>query len=79
MSRIEALDAVVTSVGGKVGAGATAATSTNAKGEVNVSGVLTGIAKPSTRVWIWPPRVCRLFLVLRGPRVSQLWGAVLAL
>ena len=45
MSRVDALDVVVTSVGGKVGAGATAATSTNPKGEVNVSGVLTGAAQ----------------------------------
>jgi hypothetical protein len=44
MSRVDALDVVVTSVGGKVGAGATAATSTT-QGEVNVSGVLTGIAQ----------------------------------
>jgi hypothetical protein len=37
MSRVDAVDAVVTSVGGKVGASATAATATS-KGEVNVNG-----------------------------------------
>ena len=44
MSRVDALDAVVTSVGTKVGAGATAATATT-NGEVNVSGTLIGIAQ----------------------------------
>ncbi len=49
MSRVDALDAVVTSVGTKVGAGATAATATT-NGEVNVSGTLIGLAQAAQGV-----------------------------
>ena len=45
MSRVDALDVVVTSVGGKVGAGATAATAVPKPGEVNVNGMLIGISQ----------------------------------
>jgi hypothetical protein len=45
MSRVDAVDAVVTSVGGKVGAGATTATATNNEGEVNVNGMLIGVSQ----------------------------------
>jgi hypothetical protein len=45
MSRVDAFDAVVTSVGTKVGAGSTAATTTNQKGEVNVNGLMLGGAQ----------------------------------
>ena len=45
MSRVDAIDAALTSVGTKVGVGATAATSANQWGEVNVSGVILGGAQ----------------------------------
>jgi hypothetical protein len=49
MSRVDALDAFVTSVGTKVGAGATAATATT-NGEVNVNGTLIGLAQATQSV-----------------------------
>jgi len=45
MSRVDAVDVALTSMGTKVGVGSTAATATNQKGEVNVSGLMLGGAQ----------------------------------